>query len=413
MELSPLSGGYSGSRVWRTTSQDALGHRQAPSVVKLGPNRAIAQERVAFERIEEVLGNNAPRVRGFVDLGDRAGLRYSYAAMGHGSVRTLQSMFAADVPTRRLISVVRATFGDVLRPLYAASQYERMPILQHYGFTPALAPSVRQRVATVAGSAASEAFLAFPGGLSLPNVCSFYEDFLTRPALPSQDYHYVSYVHGDLNAANVLVDAHRNVWVIDFFQAGRGHVLKDLAKFENDLLYVLTPVADLVQFEEALAISRALISVDDLQAPLPERLSPLKSVRLIRAWEVLRVLRRIAGDLCHEDRNPLQFEVALLRYAIHTLGFPECSPLQKRWALAAACLLAEQIQTSVEAEMTSAGRLDRTGLDLIGPGWHHRLPGAPRPRAGSGSRLGSASIPGRNPTPVSGDGAGASLGRGG
>ncbi|MGP8161641.1 MAG: phosphotransferase [Candidatus Dormibacteria bacterium] len=366
VELSPLSGGYSGSRVWRTTSQDALGHRQAPSVVKLGPNRAIAQERVAFERIEEVLGNNAPRVRGFVDLGDRAGLRYSYAAMGHGSVRTLQSMFAADVPTRRLISVVRATFGDVLRPLYAASQYERMPILQHYGFTPALAPSVRQRVATVAGSAASEAFLAFPGGLSLPNVCSFYEDFLTRPALPSQDYHYVSYVHGDLNAANVLVDAHRNVWVIDFFQAGRGHVLKDLAKFENDLLYVLTPVADLVQFEEALAISRALISVDDLQAPLPERLSPLKSVRLIRAWEVLRVLRRIAGDLCHEDRNPLQFEVALLRYAIHTLGFPECSPLQKRWALAAACLLAEQIQTSVEAEMTL--RVDWIEPDLISSG---------------------------------------------
>ena len=105
VDLEPISGGYSGALVWRATSQDALGHRQAPAVVKLGPNRAIAQERVAFEQVEAVLGNNAPRVRGFVDLGDRAGLKYAYAAMGQGQVRTLQAMFAADAATRLIISV--------------------------------------------------------------------------------------------------------------------------------------------------------------------------------------------------------------------------------------------------------------------------------------------------------------------
>ena len=69
VDLEPLSGGYSGALVWRAVGRDAAGHRQAPAVVKLGPNRAIAQERVAFERIEQVLGNSAPRVLGFVDLG--------------------------------------------------------------------------------------------------------------------------------------------------------------------------------------------------------------------------------------------------------------------------------------------------------------------------------------------------------
>jgi hypothetical protein len=107
VDLQPISGGYSGALAWGATSQDALGHRQAPAVVKLGPNRAIAQERVGFEQVEAVLGNNAPRVRGFVDLGDRAGLKYVYAAMGHGQVQTLQAMFAAEVATRRLISGVR------------------------------------------------------------------------------------------------------------------------------------------------------------------------------------------------------------------------------------------------------------------------------------------------------------------
>jgi nicotinamidase-related amidase/aminoglycoside phosphotransferase (APT) family kinase protein len=350
VDLEPISGGYSEALVWRATSQDALGHRQAPAVVKLGPNRTIAQERVAFEQVEAVLGNNAPRVRGFADLGDRAGLKYAYAAMGHGQVRTLQAMFAAKTATRRIIPVVRSAFEDVLGPLYAAARYERMPLFEHYQFSPGLAPAVRNSVGAVT-PASRQKVLNFPGGMSLPNVCAFYEDFLAHHRLPVGDYHYVAWVHGDLNAANILVDAHRNVWVIDFFHTGPGHVLKDLAKFENDLLYLLTPIEDASQLLEALAITRALRTVTDLQAKLPDRPDQVHSPQFVRAWEVLQVLRRIGGRLCHEDHHPLQLQAALLRYAVHTLSFPEASPLQKQSALAAACSLADQITCTVEAEL--------------------------------------------------------------
>jgi protein-tyrosine phosphatase/nicotinamidase-related amidase/aminoglycoside phosphotransferase (APT) family kinase protein len=365
VDLEPISGGYSGALVWRATSQDALGHRQAPAVIKLGPNRAIAQERVAFEQVEAVLGNNAPSVRGFVDLGDRAGLKYAYAAMGQGQVRTLQAMFAADAATRLIISVVRSAFEDILGPLYAAARYERMPLFEHYQFSPGLGPTVRNSVAAITAQSGHKV-LDFPGGMSLPNVCGFYEDFLAHHRLPAHDYHYVAYVHGDLNAANILVDAHHNVWVIDFFHAGPGHVLKDLAKFENDLLYVLTPIEDPSQLLEALAITRALRSVADLRAELPDRPDQVRSPHFVRAWEVLRVLRRIGGRLCREDRNPLQIQVALLRYAVHTLSFPEPSPLQKQSALAAACSLADQVIRTVEAELTL--RVDWIESDLIGAG---------------------------------------------
>jgi protein-tyrosine phosphatase/nicotinamidase-related amidase/aminoglycoside phosphotransferase (APT) family kinase protein len=365
VDLQPISGGYSGALVWRATSQDALGHRQAPAVVKLGPNRAIAQERVGFEQVEAVLGNNAPSVRGFVDLGERAGLKYAYAAMGHGEVRTLQAMFAAGAPTRRIISVVRSAFDDVLGPLYAAARYERMPLFEHYQFSPELGPAVRADVAAITPDSGQKV-LDFPGGMSLPNVCEFYEDFLAHHRLLAHDYHYVAYVHGDLNAANILVDAHHNVWVIDFFHAGPGHVLKDLAKFENDLLYVLTPIEDDAQLLEGLAVTRALRSVTDLRAGLPGRPDELRSPQFVRAWEVLQVLRRIGGQLCREDRHPLQLQVALLRYAVHTLSFPEPSPLQKQSALAAACSLADQITGTVQAEL--ALRVDWIEPDLVGAG---------------------------------------------
>jgi nicotinamidase-related amidase/aminoglycoside phosphotransferase (APT) family kinase protein len=365
VDLEPIAGGFSTALVWRATSQDALGHRQAPAVVKLGPNRDIAQERVAFEQVEAVLGNNAPRVRGYADLGDRAGLKYAYAAMGHGQVRTLRAMFAADTATRRIISVVRSAFEDVLGPLYAAAHYERMPLFEHYQFSPALAPTVRNSVAAVTADSGQN-ILDFPGGMSLPNVCDFYEVFLARHRLPAHDYHYVAYVHGDLNAANILVDAHHNVWLIDFFHAGPGHVLKDLAKFENDLLYLLTPIDDAAQLLEALAITRALRSVADLQAQLPDRPDEVRSPQFVRAWEVLQVLRRLGGQLCREDRHPLQLQMALLRFAVHTLTFPEASSLQKQSALAAACSLAEQITRTVEAELVL--RLDWIEPDLIGAG---------------------------------------------
>ena len=350
VDLEPLHGGFSEATVWQAVSRDALGQEHAPAVVKLGPNRSIAQERVAFEQVEDVLGNNAPRVRGFVDLADRAGLKYSYAAMGRGGVRTLQSMFAADVPTPQLAAVVRTVFDEILGPLYAAARYERLPLFSHYEFSADKAPRVRAAVAALVPDA-NRARLEFPGGLELPNVCDFYDDFLARTPLPTQEYHYVSYVHGDLNAANILVDAHDNVWVIDFFHAGRAHVLKDLAKFENDLLYILTPVVDDDQLREAIAITLALREVADLRAPLSGVPDGVRSPHLVQAWEILKELRRAIGEVCHDDRNPLQYQVAALRYAVHTLGFPEPSPRQKQSALVAACSLADQVATTVKANL--------------------------------------------------------------
>ena len=110
--------------------------------------------------------------------------------------------------------------------------------------------------------------------------------------MPDGDHHYVSFVHGDLNAANILVDDRGNVWVIDFFHSGPGHVLKDLAKLENDLLYILTPVDD-DQLPQAISLTRALLEVEDLQAPLRDHVAGLQAPQLVRAWSILRLLRRI------------------------------------------------------------------------------------------------------------------------
>lgn len=358
VELHPLSGGFSGAAVFRVTSHDALGHEQASSVAKLGPRNLIGAERTAFERVESILGNHAPSVKGFVDFGQRAGIKYAFASMG-GRVQTLKSLFESGAPPEHVDDVLHGVFDDILGRLYAAAQYERLPLLEHYSFDARFAPDVRRNVAAIVGEEAARGERIEIRGHAAKNVADFYEVFLRDRALEPGEYHFVSYVHGDLNGANVLVDGRENVWIIDYFHTGRGHVLKDLAKLENDLLYIYTPIADdEAAMDEALSITRALRAVEDLGAELPERIGGVHSEPFRRAWHALRTLRSIGARLVRSDRDPQQLRIALLRYAVHTLSFDESSPRQKKWALAASCALAEDV-------MDTARRNRRLRIDWI------------------------------------------------
>jgi len=348
VELDTLVGGYSGALVYQASSVDALGHAQAPSVAKLGPRELIAHERVAFERVEPILGNNAPAIRGYVDLGDRAGIKYSYAAMGRGDIRTFQSLYQRGLEPWRVDEILREVFGEILGPFHAAAHFERLPLLDYYTFSPDQAPRAAVNVERVYGPGGDAPTLRLPDGEPIRNVVDFYREYLPRHLGDAGEYHYVSYVHGDLNGANILVDARDNLWIIDFFHTARGHVLQDLLKLENDLLYIYTPVREEADLLQALRISRALVDVEDLRATLPEELPGLEGPDFRRAWATLRTLRSIGGPLVRHDRNPIQSLIGMLRYAMHTLVFEESSDLQKRWALTTACLAAERVRSQEE-----------------------------------------------------------------
>lgn len=334
LSLSSLGGGFSGARVFRVRAWDPLGHELAPTVLKLGPRRLVAQERAAFEQVEGILGNDAPAVRGFVDLGERAGLKYSFAAMGSGPVRTLKALYEDGLPEAELGRLLDRVFDGVLGRFSAAARYERLPLLSYYTFEARWRDSVARKVAELGVDPSGP--IALPGGGSVPSPVTIYDhdlDALDR-ALGTQ--RYVSYVHGDLNGANILRDGQGNVWLIDFAHAHRGHVIRDLVKLENDLLYLFTPLSDEGELAQAVALTQALRAVRDLAAPLPDPPAAVRAPALRRAWAVLQRLRARVAERVREDRDPAQLSVALLRYAAHTMSFDEASPLQRRWALYAA-----------------------------------------------------------------------------
>ena len=368
-----LDGGFSGNRVLATQSVDLLGHEQVPHVVKIGSQGPIGQERTAFERIEAVLGNSAPRIADFADHQDRGAIKYRYAAMGGGASRSFQKIYEAGTAAPELRRILDEVFIGQLGRLYQAAERERCDLLEYYQFSARWTPNVRQRVAEVMGPGAdTTVVLEFPGNRHVRNIVTFYENLETLPR-PGRA-HFFAHVHGDLNGANIIIDGPGNVWLIDFFHSHRGHVLRDLIKLENDVLYIYTKISSEQEFADALALTDYLLSIEDLGKPLPTPvIAATWSASVRQAFAAVQLLRSYYPALVEFDRDVSQLLIGQIRYAVHTLGFDESSALQKRWALytacsAAAALVRQRSQAQrlridwLPAEHTDSGRLGLTWL---------------------------------------------------
>ncbi len=367
VQLNVLDGGFSGNLVLGSESIDLHGHRQAPHVVKIGPQSAIGQERTSFEQIEGVLGNNAPRITEFADSGGRGALKYRYAAMGGAFSSTFQKLYCAGLSREKTEYYLTTVFKEQLGRFYSAATFERANLLEYYWFKPDLAPNVQKMVENVLGGPAEAPTLQLPTGQEFPNPTRFYKQNLSDVLPLAGGSSYFSYIHGDLNGANIIIDAQDNVWLIDFFHTHRGHILKDFIKLENDLLYIFTPVNNAEDLEQALQLSDLLLRVEDLGRPLPE----VESTGLIhpemrRTYETIRFLRSFYPKLIQDDRNPLQLLIGQLRYAAHTLVFDESNDWQKQWALYTAGWCSARITSRLKQR--GPLRVDWLDQQYTGPG---------------------------------------------
>ncbi|MFC1743169.1 dual specificity protein phosphatase family protein [Candidatus Riflebacteria bacterium] len=339
-----LTGGFSGNMVLGTESVDIMGQPQVSYVVKIGPQGPIGQERTSFEKIEGVLGNNAPRITDFADTGGRGALKYRYAAMGGGFSSTFQKIYCTGAPLEKVEYYLRTIFVEQLGRFYTAATLENVNLLEYYWFKPDYASRTKEKIEEVLCARAEDETLLLPTGQSFPNPYYFYKRDLPELLDEGMGSSYFSYIHGDLNGANIIIDAHDNVWLIDFFHTHRGHVLKDLIKLENDLLYIFTSVSNEVELLEALALTHFLLMVEDLGRPLPHlEATKLTIPQMRRAYECIRIMRSFYPALVQEDRNTIQLLIAQLRYSMHSITFEECNDWQKKWALYASGFIASEI----------------------------------------------------------------------
>ena len=359
IDLRILDGGFSGNFVFSCKSWDKAGREQAPHVLKIGPRSLIAQERAAFEEVELILGNNAPRVVDFADFGKYGAIKYRYASMDGGATQSFQKIFMNGASLDEISRILDRVFINQLGRLYGASHMEGCNLLEHYGFDINLREVVNKSVANIYGAEATASTLEF-FGRTIPNPAHFYNEHMETLKRAIHEQRFFADIHGDLNGANILVDTNKNVWLIDFFYMHYGHVLKDLIKLENDLLYIFTPVSSAKQLRTAMRFTDCLLTVKDLLTPpdFPEDI--MNDPHFGRAARTVRMLRAYYPNLLGNDVDPVQAMIGQMRYAMHTLIFDESNIWQKRWALYAAGMLS----SAIDERLTSTLKLDIAWIPL-------------------------------------------------
>jgi hypothetical protein len=413
VKLKKLVGGFSGSWVFSVSSKDMMGHQQATSILKLGRRAAITRERVNFEKVEGVLGLNAPALRSWCECKDRAGLTFAYASMSSDgddnaaetpSFRSLYIRSLTDdaITLQHIQGVLHKVFRIVLGRFYNAALMEKMNLFDAYDFdgrgwstrtggsdTPSV---VMERVKRLLPNNCDEQydFLHFSKDVVLPNVSIFLDKILplVKKSYLAKLGSFVSIVHGDLNGKtfsnilttigrNILVDPNSNVWLIDYEYTEHAHILKDVLKLESDILYEYTLFNNEDEMQQGISIVQALAKVDDLSQPLSPVLSSLTSEYLIRAWDTIVYLRAITSELVRDNSAPFQLDLVMLRYSLFAMTMEHFSDRQRTVALAAACGYADNIKRRYERNIAyrvsavpgdynlyisiAPGRIDRGG----------------------------------------------------
>ena len=141
------------------------------------------------------------------------------------------------------------------------------------------------------------------------------------------------------------MDKTGHVWLIDFQDTGKGHILRDVAILDSVVRFQLLTAQE-ATLEERLLMEESLCSIEHFSQvkDLVDRFSP-SNPELAKAYGTVVYLRGLASKLV--ERNPSddisEYYAALLYSALNTLRFSSLQQIQLEHALLSASLLVDKL----------------------------------------------------------------------
>jgi hypothetical protein len=337
--LTLLDGGYSGAVVLRAYSWGAGATLQRSSVVKVGSAAKLQPEVENFERyVREYVGNTATLLH-VTQRNGRMALRWAYAAFVGEQVQTLAEYAATGAPLAPVIDELfgsRSTLGLLLGSPRRDTSFA---LYRAYSWAPRDWQKISESAAELLGGSPLCADLPF-AATWLPNPLPI----ITRWCNPQNGQGEragltfdvpIATIHGDLNSRNILIDERGAIFVIDFAQAGPGHLLRDFARLETELLLVLDqPQDDAALAEQVRRVEALLMQPDGTPCATLRELLTLRPPADQRG-AAIGTLRRHAHDLAGPwlSQPAAPYLLALLHTTLDSLRYAQCSPLARRMAL--------------------------------------------------------------------------------
>jgi hypothetical protein len=329
--LSLLStAGFSRAAVIMVRGRQRSGIPIQPQVLKVGPRGLIQAELRRFRRcVLNVLKGVPAQTRTAPNYRNWTALPY-WQIGDHISVRTLRALYAQE-SAEAIVAVCQRLFDGVMEPWLRAFTSRERHIFKDrsncFGFSKEAMEDIRRAAGIIsAPTNPVEQWKALVGADK-------------RPALV-----YECIIHGDLNSGNVLVDRWLQPWLIDFAHTGRGHYLRDLAKLEAEVKFLLMDCeAGHDRIPQWLELDRVL---DDRwpfgQVP-PAGIMADCDEELAKAFVVISGLRSLAKDRMIGPKRPqiAQYRAALLHYTLRAMAYEDVSVAKKEYAFLSASRLGE------------------------------------------------------------------------
>jgi anti-anti-sigma factor len=343
LELTPLSGGFSGTLVFRVNARDGRGRLMMPLVMKLGSWPLIEAEIFGYtDHVKRYIQNNATQIIETERVGEFGGILYNFVGIRgtESSIFSLEDFYLSRDPDQ-ILPVFDALFRVVLQGWYGEPKKKEIALYQDYNRFWKY-DNILTYAAEHFGATPDMEEIELPFGLGKSaNPLYFVEKVMTDRL--SQTFSvYESSVHGDLNMKNVLMDETTNLWLIDFAETRYSHILRDIVKLEAVIKGEMVPLdsrdtlADLVRMDVPFLSARALSEIPELQ---DTRGNP----ELEKAFRVVQSLRQQADRITPGDDDIAQYYLGLLPYTLNLLSYSSVNAYQKEYGWIASSLICQRL----------------------------------------------------------------------
>jgi ADP-ribose pyrophosphatase len=333
--LKPLGGGFSGSALFLAYGKQGSSTTE-PMVIKIDKHYPIRMEIKGYHLVKDFLGKHIPTFTLPVSKGEMTGIGMELAAM-EGAPSTLQDHFGKvedDYGLNNFLKIFDRSISMLSERAYHNTLIKkRVAPFRHFML------HISQQSTWLAENIANLQRHETDQVDIFPEMIVKMFDLIRKNDDGLQTEVCVG--HGDLNFANIIVDRHENLWVIDWTHADFHPLEIDFAKMENDLKFVMSRELVMEDLPRLREMENFLLSRMSLPEPdqLSEELYYIKwDLRFKKIYLSVKKLREVFMALKGEE-NWLIYKIALLRYALHTLSFDksidagECSPTQLWYTL--------------------------------------------------------------------------------
>ena len=142
--------------------------------------------------------------------------------------------------------------------LYRVSEVEQINLLDYYGIKETSSELVKGWIGQINLESIDDDFIEILPNIKSPQYFKFYKNDLSRIRPFASRQSRLSYVHGDLNGANIVVDGNNNTWIIDFFSHPSWSCTQGLNKIGKRLVIHFTKIEGVDELHEAISLTNFL-----------------------------------------------------------------------------------------------------------------------------------------------------------